>query len=183
MRTSGLLRTRTNDDPTGQDPIDPTTLLLIGPRRPHRLSVRRNGRWGRALSSLRSGTLDDQLAHGRAPERSGDLAARAQRLAIPARQRELARAWLHLLERAMRPPTPRSPKVPLRRASIVACEPEIRQLVDLLSHPRPSSTRGTAMASWLLSDGTGPLFQPHPPSALPLALREAIRQLDSATLW
>jgi hypothetical protein len=183
MRTSGLLRTRTDDHGTSQDPDGPTTLLLIDPRRPHQLSVRRNGRWGRVLSSLRSGTLDDQLAHGRAPEGSGVLAARAQRLATPARQRELAQTWLHLLERAVRPPTPRSPKVPLQRAGIEACEPEIRQLVALLSHPRPSSTRGTAMASWLLSDGTGPLFQPHPPGALRLALREAIRQLDPATLW
>jgi hypothetical protein len=98
-------------------------------------------------------------------------------------QRELAQAWQNLLERAWRPLAARSSKVPLRRASIVACESEIRQLVAMLSHPLPSSTRGTAMASWLLSDGTGPLFQPHHPGALRLALREAIRQLDPSTLW
>jgi hypothetical protein len=183
MRTSGLLRTRTDADGTSLDPDGPTTLLLIDPHQPHQLSVRRNRRWGRALSSLRSGSLDEQLADGRAPERSGVLAARAQRLATSARQRELAQAWLNLLERASGPPAPRSSKVPLRRASIVACELEIRQLVALLSHPQPSSTRGAAMASRLLSDGTGPLFQPHHPAAMRLALREVIQQLDPASLW
>jgi hypothetical protein len=72
-------------------------------------------------------------------------------------------------------------RVPLNRESIIACEPDIQEMLNALLAPVPAPARGTAFASWLLSDGTGPLYNRHRSADLGIALREAIAQLDAST--
>jgi hypothetical protein len=106
------------------------------------------------------------------------LAARAQQLVAPSMRRSVAQGWRTLLDRARRGPVGRSSRVALPRQSVVACEPEINEMVEALTRPVPSSARGVATASWLLTDGTGPLYQCRHPDALRAVLRRAITQLD-----
>lgn len=77
----------------------------------------------------------------------------------------------------------RSPRAPLNRGCIIAREPEIHEMINALLTPLPTPARGAAMVSWLLSDGTGPLFNRGRSADLGTALTEAIAQLDpSASL-
>ncbi|MDX6337262.1 MAG: hypothetical protein QOG05_4602 [Streptosporangiaceae bacterium] len=50
-------------------------------------------------------------------------------------------------------------------------------MIDVLAGPRPITPRGAAMASSLLSDGTGPVHNRHSPRDLGAAVRDATRQM------
>jgi hypothetical protein len=144
------------------------------------LTACRDGQWSRILSTVRSSSLDHQLADGHAPEESRLLAVRAHRLVSSPTRGAVAQGWRTVLARARTTPAGRSSRAALPRRSIVACEPEINQMVEALTRPVPSSARGVATASWLLSDGTGPLYQCRHPDALRAVLRQALAQLDPA---
>jgi hypothetical protein len=73
----------------------------------------------------------------------------------------------------------RSPRTPLDRNRIISCEPEIQAMVNALLTPLPTPARGAAMASWLLADGTGPLYNRRS-GDLGIALAEAIAHLDAS---
>ena len=104
-------------------------------------------------------------------------------LVSPAQRGALAQNWESLLVQARRPPVTRDPRVPINRKGIIASEPDIRALLDALSTPLPVPARGVAMASWLLADGAGPVYDRRPSADLGTAVREASAQLDpSATL-
>jgi hypothetical protein len=171
MRTSELSRTR--NEGTADGASGPLLLLEAS-----QLTARANGRWGRFLSTVRSSSLDRQLADGSAPESSRLLAARAHQLVGVPMRHAVAQGWQHLVARARTAPVIRSSRVQLPRRSIVACEPEINEMVEALTRPLPSSARGVATANWLLSDGTGPLYQCRHPEDLRAVLRRAIAQLD-----
>ena len=51
-------------------------------------------------------------------------------------------------------------------------------MLTVLAGPLPIAARGAAMASLLLSDGTGPLHNHRSPLDLGAAVREATRQMD-----
>jgi len=72
----------------------------------------------------------------------------------------------------------RDPRVTLNRDCIVACEPDIREMLNALRDPLPISARGGAMVSWLLSDGTGPIYNRRRSAELGTAINEATAQLD-----
>ncbi len=74
----------------------------------------------------------------------------------------------------------RNPRVPCNRESIIACETYIGRMLDALLAPVPSPARGTAIASWLLRDGTGPIYNHLLSDDLGISLREAIAQLNPA---
>jgi len=74
----------------------------------------------------------------------------------------------------------RNPRVLYNRESIIACESDIREMQNVLLQPLPSPARGTAMASWLLRDGTGPIYNRRLSGNLGTSIREAIAQLDAA---
>ena len=76
----------------------------------------------------------------------------------------------------------RNPRVPCNHEYIIACESDIREMLNTLSAPLPSPARGTAMASWLLRDGTGPIYNRRLSGDLGITLREAIAQLGSSAL-
>lgn len=122
-------------------------------------------------------SLDRQLAAGCAPEATPLLAARAQDIvSLPSRQ-ALAANWDHLLRAARRPMT-RTNFV--RAGQIAAAEPAIRELVRRLTTALPVAAQGVAMASVLLTDASGPVYNPHGSVTLPAALEAAITQLDPA---
>ena len=159
-----------------------TTLLLHEPEFPHRLTVRFNRRWSRVLSRLLASSLDRKLAEGRSPESHLLLAARAQVLVSPVYRLTLTHNWADLLAQARRPAGVRDPRAPINRDSIVANEMGIRALLAELAAPTPGHVRGIAMASWLLSDGTGPLYDHRRSSELRTALLEAAALLDPSTM-
>ncbi len=156
------------------------TLLLIDADDPHQLIARSNWGWACLLSGPFASYLDRQLADGRSPESSPLLAARAQVLVAPVTRRALAQNWENLLAQARRPPATRNPRVLYNRESIIACESDIREMQNALLVPLPSPARGTAMASWLLRDGTGPIYNRRLSGDLGMTIKKAIAQLDAA---
>jgi hypothetical protein len=66
---------------------------------------------------------------------------------------------------------------------IVAAEPQIRELTALLRAPQPVPARGVAAANLLLTDGTGPLYNPLLTSKTVLseAVTVAVSLLDPTT--
>jgi len=168
---------------TGGPGTGPTTLLLIDPDHPGQLTARSNRGWGRLLARLLAPTLDRQLAQGRPSESSHLSAVRAQALVSPAVRCTLAENWESLVVQAHTPPALRDSRVPINRAGIIACEPEIQALLDALLAPLPVPARGVAMASWLLADGAGPVYDPRYSADLGRVVREATTRLDpSVTL-
>jgi hypothetical protein len=133
--------------------------VLLGEQEPpYRLTVRVNSRWTRALSRMLARSLDRKLAEGRSPESHRLLAARAQVLVSPVERLALAHRWADLLMYARRPPNPRNPRVPTNREILLASEPVIRAILELMVMPTPGHVSGIAKLSWLLSDGTGPVY-------------------------
>jgi len=106
------------------------------------------------------------------------MALRAQRIVSPAGRRALADGWERVLVQASRPPAPRTPRGPLCRDRIAAAQGDVRELLAALTGALPVAARGAAMASVLLTDGTGPLYSYRSPLDLGTAVREATRQLN-----
>ncbi len=151
-----------------------TTDLLTRPgSRGHRL-------WDRWLTRAYAPSLDSQLAAGRPPAASRLLAARAQEITSPAGRTELVRGWGHVLRRARQPAAPRTPRVPLCRDRIAAAEGDVRTMLAVLASPLPISARGAAMASVLLGDGTGPVYNSHSARELAAAVRDATREMKAS---
>jgi hypothetical protein len=154
--------------------------IVENPRDPKQLVVRRPRCRDRVVARLLASSLDRQLAAGCAPESTQRLATRAAQLASVTTRRELARNFDHLLDSVHRAQVARSPRVLMMRDSIKDVEPDLREMLTTLAVPLPASARGVAMARILLTDGTGPLFNPHSSTNLRNAIRGVTAQLDSA---
>jgi hypothetical protein len=175
VTTAGFFRVQSSPQGRGSRP---STLLLLDPDDPTQLTARRNRRWDRLVARLLASALDGKLAQGASPESSRLLAARAQMLVSPVFRGVLARNWEHLVRQAHRLPVMRNVRAPLNRAGIVECERAVQRMLDGLLAPGPTPVRGVAMASRLLRDGTGPLYNHRRCAELEDALGEAIAQLD-----
>jgi hypothetical protein len=68
--------------------------------------------------------------------------------------------------------------VPINRNSILSNEPDIRTLLAVLVARTPGHVRGIALLSWLLSDGTGPVYNRNRADELAGLLREVSALLD-----
>lgn len=134
----------------------------------------------RVLSRAFGASLDRQLAAGCPPETALLLAARAQDIVSMRARRAVAGNWDHLLQVARRPQGSRSQAIWVRSGRVVAAETAIRELMERLTNPLPVSARGVAMASSLLTDATGPVYNRRSPVTLDAALQAAITQLDPA---
>ena len=130
----------------------------------------------RALAS----SLDRQLAAGLPARASNVLAIRAREIVSPSVRRDLAQSWANVLNRAGRRPVPLSPRVPLRCAAVIAAGEDLRQMISVLTSGLPIDARGVALASWLLTDGTGPLYNRHSLVELGTTVREATRRMDAS---
>lgn len=157
-----------------QEPVDlPEGILTI------ERFVRRNDRGlRRPFATLFGPVLDRRLVAGAPPESGRLVAARAERLVSLRARRKLAREWEGVLERAHTTPQARSSRAPLCRDRVIAAVDDARAMLSALSSPLPVPARGVAMASRLLSDGTGPLYNRHCPVSLSAALRSVTAQLD-----
>jgi hypothetical protein len=152
------------------------TVIVTGVGR--RWNLLRPSRWLVLLTRWRAGDLDAQLAAGQPPEDDPQRAVRAAVLVEPANRRELAECWQAVLSRAARPPDPIDSRVPLRRSQVLAADADIRRMIAGLCARSPVPARGVAIASGLLSDGTGPLYNDRCRQNLQAVIRSAIRHLD-----
>ncbi len=157
-------------------------MLVYRDEFPYRLTSRSNRRWWRMISQLLAPWLDHQLALGRSPDSRLLLAARAHVLVSPAKRQALAWHWVDLVDRARTPPVGRDPRVPINRAAIRASELEIEAMLDALVAPVPTPARGVALVSWLLTDGTGPVYNSRCSSALREGVLEATALLGAGTV-
>ena len=155
------------------EPADPAAGLTI-----ERFTRRNSRGFRRPLVALLAPVLDSRLAAGRSPESDGLLAARAERLVSVSTRRRLVQRWEKMVGLAHAAPRPRSPHAPLCRGRIVDAMGDVRVMLNALSTPFPVSARAVAMASRLLSDGTGPLYNRSCAVPLSTALREVTAQLD-----
>jgi hypothetical protein len=151
-------------------------ILVVGDQlvlRPLRLA-------DRVLSRVLGASLDSQLAVGCQPETALLLASRAQHIVSSRSRNTVAGGWDHLLEVARSGQRNRPRAAPVRADKIAAAEPAIHELVRRLTTPLPVRAQGVAMASVLLTDGTGPVYSRSSPVTLAAALDAAIVQLDPA---
>jgi len=167
--------------PTLANEHAPRTILLTALSGPPELVARPNPWWLRRIVGTMGTFLDGRIASGTPPERSRTLACRAAQLVALPHRRYLARCWLNLLDLARTPAVPGAKRAPICRRRIAAAEAEVRSMVLVLSGAGPIPAPGVAMASRLLNDGAGPLFNPLSPTELRSALREVTAHLDPAT--
>ena len=124
-----------------------------------------------------SAWLDDKLAAGCAPDSSRLLATRAQLIVSPTVRQELADNWLALLVQARERSGLLNTRVPIVRGRIIGAQAQILALTDALLAPMPTS-RGVAMASSLLRDGSGSIYYGGCSADLGSTLLEIIARLD-----
>jgi len=134
--------------------------------------------WDRLLAGALAPSLDRQLAAGRPPRSGQALAIRAREIATPAARRELARRWTNVVDQARLQPVPRFVRAPLQRDAVIAAERDLHAMISVLTSGRPIDARGAAMASELLRDGTGPLYNHRSLVDLGAVVRAATRQMD-----
>jgi hypothetical protein len=137
-------------------------------------------RWDPTLTRVWGMPLDRRLAAGASPESGRLIALRARSLVVPARRQRLASDWDRLVRIARERPATVA-HVPLRRDRIVGAEEDIRELQRALRASAPVPARGVALASTLLSDGTGPLYNRNSRVDLRAAVQAAIQHLDPST--
>jgi hypothetical protein len=168
---AGTMRGIHSDHRTSSATPGPDDLLLGDP-----LGLRPSGPADRMRARVFGASLDSQLAAGVPPESSRLLAARAREIVTLPRRQALARDWEHLLRVARGAAPGQARRV--RAAPIVKEGPAIRELAERLGTPLPVGARGVAMATVLLTDATGPVYNRHSRETLTTALEAAIAQLD-----
>lgn len=156
------------------------TVLLVESDDHGWVLARARGR-DRFLARWRQTTLDTQIAAGLPAERLRLRAVRAGMLTEPARRRKLAKFWAALLTRAGDQALHARSWVPVQRSRVLAAEDEIRQLIALLGAALPVPARGVAMANLLLTDGSGPIYDPRSRVDLRAAVRDAIDHLEPSS--
>jgi hypothetical protein len=133
--------------------------------------------WVRLGARVLAPSLDAKLAQGEGPETSPLLAARALRLTSWQLRRRIADSWLDVLIQARERLSPFDPRVRLVSRRVLNVEWQIHALVNALLMPL-TTARGVAMASTLLGDGAGPLYNPGSMTDLRALLGEVQRELD-----
>jgi hypothetical protein len=114
----------------------------------------------RLAARVRARHLDLALASGTQSHGGGGLALRAQRLTDPAHRRSLADTLRQIVSEAYQPGDLPYIRKPPCRDRVLEAGGELIELANSLAQPGPAAVRGVAQAQLLLSDGTGPLFNP-----------------------
>jgi hypothetical protein len=110
---------------------------------------------------LHKGRLDQQLADGFGPDPIEDRALRASQLCGSRTRRRLARSLRARVKDAERPAAPRfSAAVPLSRRAVLRWRESLLGVAERLERPAPVNPCGVARVLMLLTDGTGPLYNP-----------------------
>ena len=180
MHTSHLIPTdRMSDERNAMGRQHPP-ILISDPADPERLVLRATTPWLRLLARMFAFSLDRRLASGAQAESGRLLASRANHLVSQRSRAALVQNWDHLVARAGHAPVARAARVGLCRDRIAHAADDIRAMTGALATPYPSPARGVAIASWLLSDADGPLYNRYSTTDLRTALRDALVELDPA---
>jgi hypothetical protein len=140
--------------------------------------VRRIGLLDRLGARLRARSLDRALAAGAPAEAAPAVALRARRLTEFSKRRELARTLRQVVSRACQTSgSLGSSRVPVDRRAVLTATGELSQLADELLTPGPVGAGGVAQVQLLISDGTGPLYNPDARVSLAAAAERAIEAL------
>jgi hypothetical protein len=115
---------------------------------------------------------------GVSPSRTAALALRARRLVSTGSRQQLATSLERLVNAAERAPCPRATAIPLPRREVLEVRAGLLGLAACLRAERPAYARGIALLSALLTNGCGPLYDPHGGPALHDARRAAAEALD-----
>ena len=133
------------------------------------------GRWD-LLTRIKTATgrlaLDRRLAEGANPGSRPELARRAAVLSGWRTRHALAAGIERIVAEAVAPPRAHGADVPVQRDEVLAAQAELLRLAAALRAESAAGVRGVATASLLQTDGTGPVFAPHPSGTL----REAASQ-------
>jgi hypothetical protein len=119
------------------------------------------------------GRLDKQVAEGFGPDPVEDRALRARQLTRMRARRRLARSLRARVKDAERPARARmSAAVPVSRRAVLQWRESLLGLAERLERPEPINPAGVARVLALLTDGTGPLYNP-----------EAVGLMGDAVWW
>jgi hypothetical protein len=139
--------------------------------------VRRVRPLDRIRVRLRARALDRALAAGEPTESRPAVALRARRLTEISKRAELARTLGQLVNRARHASSAASSQVPLARRAVLGATEELSLLAHELVTPGPVGASGVAQVQLLISDGNGPLYNPHCRTDLATAAERAIEAL------
>lgn len=136
----------------------------------------------RTLHSMRApfgqNRMDADLAAGVRPDSNPFLRERARYLISRGSRLKMASALGQALDQGERlklgTPQPHAPAQQVRAAA-----PTLRILVRRLEGSLPIDPQGAAKTNILLTDRSGPLYNPRNPSDLAMAAREALAALDA----
>ena len=146
--------------------------FLTGPMHAERPSL-----WARLTARWHPRRLDRALASGVPPEASTALALRAHELTELKRRESIADS----IRRVIREAREGAPLAPARirpeRSRVAAASAELTALADTLAEPGPVAATGVAQAWMLLTDGTGPLYNPDSRTSLRAGAARAAREL------
>ena len=149
--------------------------------------VRRVRPFDRLRATLRARALDRALAAGEPSEAAAAVALRARRLTELSKRAELAQILRQLVTRACQASTSlASSQVPLARRAVLSAIDELSMLASELVTPGPVGAGGVAQVQLLISDGTGPLYNPDSRTDLVTAAEraiEALRLYRRQTAW
>jgi len=134
----------------------------------------------RLVARLRTVSLDTALANGTPSEADAALALRARRLTNVPRRRELALAIRHLVREADRGGARSYLRVSPLSDRVSAASRELAMLAEKLAEPTPVCARGVAQALLLLTDGTGPLYNPRSEGSVRDRAASAVANLTPA---
>lgn len=124
--------------------------IAVRERSVDRLSVR-----------VRRRRLDQALARGTPPETAAPLALRARQLTTLSCRRAIAASLRRVVRDTCRGVSPVQARMSPRLIQVIAASDELTRLADALASPGPVSARGVAQARILLTDGSGPLYNPN----------------------
>jgi len=139
--------------------------------------VQRLKPFDRIRARLRARALDRALAAGEPTESEPAVALRARRLTEISKRAELARTLTQLVARARRASTMAGSQVPLARLAVLSAAEQLCLLANELVNPGPVGASGVAQVQLLISDGNGPLYNPHSRIDLATAAERAIEAL------
>jgi hypothetical protein len=131
----------------------------------------------RLAARVRPRRLDRALAGGTPPEASAALALRAQQLTESESRGSIAQAFRRVIREAQEGYRPRLGRVIPSRTRVRAAREELAELADTLDDPGPVAAGGVAQALLLLTDGTGPLYNPFSATSLCAWAQRAARDL------
>jgi hypothetical protein len=124
--------------------------------------------------------LDVALAAGASTEAAAALSSRARQMTDLSRRRTIAEALLRVVEEAHRGAAPSLVRITPSRRRVLAAGDELTKLADGLAEPGPVAARGVAQAWILLTDGSGPLYDPSSSASLEAV---AVRAAENLRPW